>query len=75
MMKRAANILLNPVVKTFSGPVVGFMVGGIAFAAHMQYEMAAVLGLGAVMVTWWLTAGCSPSLISHFIYNECAIQS
>eukprot|EP01035_Chromulina_nebulosa_P038000 gene38000-51318_t len=43
-------------VKTFSGPVVGFMVGGIAFAAHMQYEMAAVLGLGAVMVTWWLTA-------------------
>lgn len=67
MMKRAVNILLNPIIKIFSGPVMGFMVGGIAFVAHMQYEMAAVLGLGAVMVTWWLNAGCS----SH---NESAIQ-
>ena len=59
MMNRAANMLQNRIIKLFSGPVVGCIVSGIAIAAHMQYAMAAVLGLGTFMVTWWLNAGYS----------------
>lgn len=59
MMNRAANMLQNRIIKLFSGPVVGCIVSGIAIAANMQYAMAAVLGLGTFMVTWWLNAGYS----------------
>ena len=63
MIDRAANILQKRIVKLFSGPVMGCIVSGFAIAAHMQYAMAAVLGLGIFMVTWWLNAGYS--LIPH----------